>query len=147
NCFQLDPFVGINRGQFLEWTQALIFGRVLPIDREQLDQLRATAAATRFAVNPHSVAKGEAAHDFRRDENVLRCLNEITFGVTQKPKAFAGDFDDSFTKFGFALALLAFGSFQGFGGNRIAAGSARGVVAGLVVSVVEIVVAVAPVIT
>jgi hypothetical protein len=39
-----------------------------------------------FAINPHSIAQCEATHDFWRHEDIIGRLNEISFGITQKPK-------------------------------------------------------------
>ena len=69
--------------------------------------MRAAIAAARFAVNPHAVAELKAPDDFRRDENILRRLNEVAFGVAQKAEAFAGNLDDAFAELRFAGRLLA----------------------------------------
>ena len=104
---ELDPLVRIDRRQFFERPQALIFGRLFVIDLEQTGQLRTAIAAAGFAVNPHPVTQSKAAHDFRRDENILRRLHEIAFRIAQKSEAFAGNLDDAFAKFRLAqLAVL-----------------------------------------
>ena len=58
-------------------------------------------------MNPHAVAQSETADDFRRHENILRCLNKISLRVPQESKAFARNFDDAFAEFRLALNLLA----------------------------------------
>src|SRR5438552_9484221 len=107
--------------------------------------MRAVIVETRFAINPHAIAQGEATNDLRRNKNILRGLNKIAFGVTEKTKAFAGDLDDTFAKFGLALDLLArFGrAFQCFGSNRVTAGSARRIIPRLIVGLAKIVVSAA----
>src|SRR5439155_8535522 len=126
-------------------SQSLTTRGCLPVHREYFHQLRAAIAATRFAINPHAIAQGEATHDFRRHKNILRGLNKIAFGVTEKTKAFAGDLDDTFAKFGLALDLFArFGrAFQCFGSNRVAACRARRIIPRLIVGLVRIIVSAA----
>ncbi len=104
---ELDPLVRIDRGQLFEWAETLIFRRLFAVDREQLGQLRTAIAAPGFAVNPHAVAQSEAANDFRSDENVLRRLHKIAFGIAQKTEAFAGNFNDAFAEFRFGLNRFA----------------------------------------
>ena len=86
---KLNSLVRVDRRQFLERTEALIFCRLLPVDRKQLDQLRAAAAAPCFAVNPHAVSQSKPANDFGRDENVLRRLHEIALWIAQESETFA----------------------------------------------------------
>ena len=105
--FQLDPLVRVDRRQFFEGPQILVLRRLVIVDLEQPSQLRAAIAAAGLAVDPHSVAELEAPHDFRRDENVLWCLDEVAFRVAQKTKAFAGNLDDAFAVFRFARRLVA----------------------------------------
>ena len=69
--------------------------------------MRAAIAAAGFAVNPHPVAELKAPHDFRGDENILRCLDEVAFRVAQETKAFAGNLDDAFAELRFAGRLFA----------------------------------------
>ena len=69
--------------------------------------MRATAAASDFAVDPHSVAQGKASHDFRGDKDILRRLDKIAFRIAQKAEAFAGNFNDALAEFRFDLDLFA----------------------------------------
>src|SRR6266567_7735559 len=85
---ELDPLVWVDRRQFLKWAETLIFRWLFAVNCEQLDQLRAAAAAPRFAVNPHAVAQSKTANDFRRNKNILRCLHKITFWISQEPETF-----------------------------------------------------------
>jgi hypothetical protein len=57
-------------------------------------------------VNPHPVAQGEAAYNFRSDKNVLRRLHKIAFLIAQEPEAFAGNFNDAFAEFRLSLNLF-----------------------------------------
>ena len=104
---ELDPLVRVDRGQLLKRAQVLILGRLFVVDLEQAGQLRAAIAAPDFAVNPHPVAQLKAPHDFRRDENILRRLDEVAFRVAEKTETFAGDFDDAVAKFRLARQLRA----------------------------------------
>ena len=87
----------------------------------QLRQLRTTAAAPDFAVDPHAVAQGKASHNFRGDKDILWRLDKIAFRIAQKPEPFAGDFNDALTEFrfglnrfaGFATALSGFSASRG----------------------------------
>src|SRR5438552_849466 len=88
-------------------SQALIFRRLLPVDREQLGQLRTAIAAARLAVNPHAVPQTKTADDFGRYKNILWCLHEVALRVAQESKTFARNFNDAFAKFRFPLNLLA----------------------------------------
>src|SRR6266513_1848861 len=104
---ELDFFVWIDRGEFFKRAQPLIFWRLFSIDREQLDQLGATAAAPGLTINPHPVAQGEAANNFRSNKNILRSLHKIAFLIAQESEAFAGNFNNAFAKFGLGLSLFA----------------------------------------
>ena len=104
---ELDPFIGVDGRKFLERPQALIFGGLSSIDREQFRQLRTAIAAPRLAVNPHPVTQTEAPDNFRRDENVLWRLHEVTLRVPQKTKTLAGNFDDAFAELRFSRDLFA----------------------------------------
>ena len=106
--FEFDPLIRVDRRQLFERTKSLIFRRLFVVDLEQPRQLRATIAAPGFAMNPHAVAQRKAAHDFRRDKNILRRLNKIALRVAQKSKAFARNFDDAVAKFRFAFSLSPF---------------------------------------
>src|SRR5262249_34437674 len=118
---ELDSLVRIDRGQFFKRAKPLIFRRLLAIDRQQLRQLRATAAASNFAVDPHTVAQSEAAHDFGRDKDVLWRLYKIAFWISQKPEPLTGNFNDALTKFRFALNRLTgfAAALSGFSGRLI----------------------------
>src|SRR5262245_56590208 len=118
---ELDAFVRIDGRQFFKWAKPLIFRRLLAIDRQQLRQLRTTAAAPYFAVDPHAVTQSEAAHNFWRDKDVLRRLHKIPLWIAQKAEAFARDFNDALAKFRFALNWIAgfAATLSGFsGGSR-----------------------------
>ena len=104
---ELDPLVRIDRGQLFEGPKVLILGRLVVVDLEQTGQLRAAIAAAGLAVDPHPVAELKAPHDFRRDENILRCLDEVAFCVAQEAKALAGNLDDAFAELRFAGRLVA----------------------------------------
>src|SRR5207302_10196507 len=104
---ELDPLVGVDGRKLFERPQALIFGWLFPVDREQLDQLRTAIAPSGFAINPHAVAQAKTAHDFGRDENVLRRLDKVSLGVSQETKTFAGNLDDAFAEFRLTLNLFA----------------------------------------
>src|SRR5438477_57809 len=111
SCFALDPLVRIDRGQLLKWRETLIFRRLFTIDLQQLDQLRAAAAAPGFTVNPHAVTQGKTANNFGGYKNILRRLHEIALRIAQKSETLAGDFNDTFAEFRFGLNLFAtFGS-------------------------------------
>ena len=69
--------------------------------------MRTTAAAACLAVNPHAVAQGKTANDFRRDENILRCLNKIALRIAQEPEPLARNLNDAFAEFRFSLNLFA----------------------------------------
>src|SRR4030095_526255 len=107
NRLELDSLVWIDRGQFLEWRQPLIYGRFLAIDLQELHQLRAAAAAPGFAVDPHPVAQAETANDFGGYKNILRGLHEVALGIAQETETFARDLDDPFTEFRLGLNLFA----------------------------------------
>ena len=85
--------------------RSLIFRRLVVVDLVQAHQLRPAIAATRLPLNPHAIAQIEAANDFRRDEDVLRRLDEIAFRVAQEPKTLARDLDHAFTELRLALHL------------------------------------------
>src|SRR5437588_350333 len=148
NGLELDPLVWVDRGQFFKRAETLIFGRILPVDCEKLDQLRAAAATAGFAVNPHSVTQRETAHDFRCHENVLGCLNKVPFRIPEAAEAFTGHLDYTLAVFRLASDLLSpFGcTFQCFGRNGIGAGLASHIIAGFVVRLVKAVSAIAGVI-
>ena len=52
----------------------------------------------------------KATNNFRRDKNVLRCLDKIAFRIPQESEAFARNFDDAVAKFRFALQLAILGA-------------------------------------
>src|SRR5207253_8493562 len=66
-----------------------------------------TAAAPDFAIDPHAIAQSEPAYDLGSDKDVLRCLDKISFRIVQEAKPFAGNFNDAFAKFRFALNRFA----------------------------------------
>ena len=66
--------------------QVLIFGRLFVVNFEKPGQLRAAIAAAGLAINPHAIAELETADDFGRDENILRCLDEVAFRVAQETR-------------------------------------------------------------
>ena len=105
NGFEFDPLVGIDRGQFFKRNQALILCRLFVVNFIQPHQLRPAIPAARLALNPHSVAQGEAPHDLGRDKNILRRLDEIAFRIAQETEALAGNLDDAFAKFQGLLAI------------------------------------------
>src|SRR5438552_6017314 len=104
---ELDFFVRIDSGQLLKWAETLIFRRLFAIDGEKLHQLRATAAAPGFTVNPQPVAQGETTHNFRSDEDVQWRLHKVALRITQEAEAFAGNFNDAFAKFRLSLNWFA----------------------------------------
>src|SRR5436190_1277579 len=105
NGLELDPLIGVNRGQFFERAQSLIFGRILAVNGEKLDQLRTATATAGFSVYPHAVTQRETAYDFRCHENVLGRLDKVPFRITQETEALPGNLDDAFTELRFALDL------------------------------------------
>jgi hypothetical protein len=58
-------------------------------------------------VNPHPITQSETTNEFRRYENILWGLNEVSFRVAQKSETFARDLNDAFAEFRFSLNLLA----------------------------------------
>ena len=105
---ELDPFVWIDGRKFLKRPESLIFGRLVAVNRQQLGQLRAAIAPAGFAVNPHAVAQGKTAHDFGRDENVLRRLDKVSLGVSKETKTFTGNLDDAFAELRLTLFAVDF---------------------------------------
>src|SRR5262249_10754320 len=103
---ELDSLVRIDRRQFLEWRQTLIFRGFFAIDLQQLDQLRAATATTRFAVNPHPITQAKTPNNFGGYKNILWRLHEVALRIAQEPETFARDFDDAFAKFRLGLNLF-----------------------------------------
>src|ERR1700730_422872 len=147
NGFELNPLVWVDRGQLLERAEPLIFGRVFAVNGQQLDQLRAAAATTRFTINPHAVTQGKAAHDFGSNENVLGRLDEVAFRIAEKTETLARNLDDAFAELRLALDLVTFWrALHCFGGDRVASSRAGRVAARFFVGLVEIVSAIAAVV-
>jgi hypothetical protein len=71
----------------------------------QPGKLRAAISAAGLAVNPHAVTQTKAAHDLRRHENIVRCLDKIALRVTQEAKALARNLDNAVAEFRLALDL------------------------------------------
>ena len=54
-----------------------------------------------------AIAQTETADNFRRDENILRCLHKVAFRVSQKTETLAGNFDDAFAELRLSRDLFA----------------------------------------
>ena len=99
---------GLIVGQFFERPQILVLRRLVAVDLEQTRSSCGPRLPRRVSPLIHCPSRSwKRRHDFRRDENVLRCLDEIAFRVAQKTKAFAGNLDDAFAVFWFARRLVA----------------------------------------
>ena len=74
--FQLDALFRVDGSQLLEIRQVAELFRVVPVERRQAEELRPTAAAPDFALDPLAVAQVVFAANFRRHENIGGRLDE-----------------------------------------------------------------------
>ena len=84
--------------------RALLLGLILsgPVG---LTAAHAAEGSAAWTPNDISVSQTEAANNLGRYENILRRLDEITFGITQETEPLARDLYDSFAELGLACRV------------------------------------------